>query len=349
MNDKDLSITRNIALFVDVENLVRLAYDNGLPVDLEPVVTKLSEDGRVTIRRAYGDLYAACQGNGKSIGEIRKMLQQNFVQFEDIPFINKHKNMADMRLAIEALSLAYSYENISNFAIVSSDKDYMPLISKLRELGKYITGIGANPDLVNKVYVSSCDEFIYYSTLFARSFTHGEAIVGQFDRDGLLDQYMVLLCKALSVLDERGGKTVAAAIAPLMKRMRPDFDLTLVGLSNFRELANLAEGQGLIAKEQHGGDILLRLAASADEFKKMQQSIYEFKADNLDSAVLAYKNYFENKLKCRIPTKAQRESIYDHTVKIIITTCSKDMPKGLVEISNEVEVPLFAFWTYSGH
>ena len=46
----------NIALFVDAENLIGTAMDVGLPVDLAPIVGKLLETGRITVRRAWSSV-----------------------------------------------------------------------------------------------------------------------------------------------------------------------------------------------------------------------------------------------------------------------------------------------------
>ncbi|MEW6219006.1 MAG: NYN domain-containing protein [Thermodesulfobacteriota bacterium] len=156
----------NIALFIDMENLVRAALDIALPVDFAPVISRLLQMGRLTMRRAFGDLDAACRNDRMLRAGLRRMLYENLIGFEDIPYVTRYKNTADMRLVVEALATAYTYPYISHFALVASDRDYLPLINKLRELGKRIIGIGASPDTVNPIYVKSCDIFIHYSSLF---------------------------------------------------------------------------------------------------------------------------------------------------------------------------------------
>ena len=40
------------------------------------------------------------------------------------------------------MDLAYSKDHIDTFVIVSGDSDFSPLVSKLKELGKHVIGLG---------------------------------------------------------------------------------------------------------------------------------------------------------------------------------------------------------------
>ena len=117
------------------------------------VINKLleeSSDPKIRIRRAYGDIYAAVKLLKKHVGEeklrglhwsIRNNLAENLVQIADTPYL-KSKNSADMWLTADALSIAHTSPAIDQFAILSSDRDYIPLILKLQGLGKEVIGIG---------------------------------------------------------------------------------------------------------------------------------------------------------------------------------------------------------------
>ncbi len=135
---QDLKGTEKIALFIDIENFIGFSNNLQLPIDLAPVIKKLTETGRVLFRRSFGDLSQSLYATGQinRLYHIRQMLQRNLVQHEDVPYDSKYKNSSDIRLVVEALSTAFSYPDITTFAIVSGDRDYIPLFSKLRELGK---------------------------------------------------------------------------------------------------------------------------------------------------------------------------------------------------------------------
>ncbi len=134
--------TESMAILVDIENLIVGVGKLGLPIDIGKVVTKLRgeySDLSIRIRRAYGDIYAAVKMLQRHVGEentkglhaaIRGNLGENLVQIADTPYL-KSKNSADMWLAVDALSIAHTMPGIERFAIVSSDRDYIPLILKL--------------------------------------------------------------------------------------------------------------------------------------------------------------------------------------------------------------------------
>src|SRR5207247_2208435 len=74
------------------------------------------------------------------------------------------KNSADIRLCVDAMDLAYSKEHINTFVVVSGDSDFSPLVSKLKELGKHVIGLGMQ-DSTSDLLRDNCDEFIYYEDL----------------------------------------------------------------------------------------------------------------------------------------------------------------------------------------
>lgn len=305
----------SIALVIDMENFVRSALSIGLPINLEPVVKKVLEQGRIVVRRAYGDLDAACRSDQGLRRQMRDMLYRNLVQFEDIPSITQQKNTADMRMAVDTLSLAFTNPGITGFAIVSSDRDYVPLILKLRELGKQIIGIGAHRDAVNSVYVQSCDTFHYYANMF--EMVQGTApVLSESDDKALMESYLTLLQHATRVIVERGDRPLVARVAPLMRQLQPDFDPKMVNLSTVKDLIEVAEKRGLIGSMQYGSDVLITLPETTPAAPRPAAPIV-VEAPNPGNIVTFYKNYFESKLKCPIPPHSVRERIYRAVVMIV--------------------------------
>ena len=52
------------------------------------------------------------------------------------------KNSADIRLAVDAVEACLTKDHIDTFAILSGDSDFSPLVSKLKECGKIVIGVG---------------------------------------------------------------------------------------------------------------------------------------------------------------------------------------------------------------
>src|ERR1051326_3708393 len=92
-----------IALLLDYENLAIGARD-GLgvtPFDFGPLADALADRGRVVVRRAYADWSA--------FDEDRRLMARAQVELIEIPqrIGGSRKNAADIKLAVDAIELAY--------------------------------------------------------------------------------------------------------------------------------------------------------------------------------------------------------------------------------------------------
>jgi uncharacterized LabA/DUF88 family protein len=148
-----------IALFLDYENLAIGARDAlGVSFDLKPVLDALAERGRVISRRAYADWSA--------FDEDRRMLTRGHVELIEIPqrMGASRKNAADIKMAVDALEMAFERDYITTFVICTGDSDLTPLVHKLRELNKKVIGVGIK-DSTSALLPPACDEFLFYDTI----------------------------------------------------------------------------------------------------------------------------------------------------------------------------------------
>lgn len=149
-----------IALFLDYENLAIGARD-GLgvsPFDFGPVADALAERGRVVARRAYADW--------SYFDADRRLLARAQVELIEIPqrIGGSRKNAADIKMAVDAIELAYERSFVTTFAIGTGDSDFTPLVHKLRELDKRVIGIGVQSS-TSALLPPACDEFLFYDRL----------------------------------------------------------------------------------------------------------------------------------------------------------------------------------------
>jgi hypothetical protein len=149
-----------IALFLDYENLAIGARD-GLgvsPFDFGPVADALADRGRVVARKAYADW--------SYFDEDRRLLARAQVELIEIPqrMGGSRKNAADIKMAVDAIELAYERSFITTFAICTGDSDFTPLVHKLRELDKRVIGIGVQSS-TSALLPPACDEFLFYDRL----------------------------------------------------------------------------------------------------------------------------------------------------------------------------------------
>ncbi|MBA3631083.1 MAG: NYN domain-containing protein [Actinomycetota bacterium] len=147
-----------IALFVDFENLAIGARDRGGDLDMSVVMDALSERGRVVVRRAYADWTLFSSHRQGVVAQRIEMIEITQRQG-----MNK-KNAADIKMAVDAIELAFQREFITTFVVASGDSDFTPLVSKLRELNRRVIGIGVEGS-TSELLPGACDEFLFYERL----------------------------------------------------------------------------------------------------------------------------------------------------------------------------------------
>jgi uncharacterized LabA/DUF88 family protein len=149
-----------IALFVDYENLAIGAREalGGMEFNFEPISNALAERGRVVSRRAYADW--------SMFPDARAPMTRSHVELIEIPqrMGATRKNAADIKMAVDAIELAFERDYVTTFVICTGDSDFTPLVHKLRELNKKVIGVGVKGSTSN-LLPPACDEFLFYDNL----------------------------------------------------------------------------------------------------------------------------------------------------------------------------------------
>lgn len=118
---------RQIAILIDYENIATAGHDLRA---ISNLLADLSSFGRTTVRRAYADWI--------HFAKERRSLSKLGVELVEMPAGCGGKNSADMQLAADGMELAYIYSGIDTFVIVSGDRDFIPMASKIRLSGREI-------------------------------------------------------------------------------------------------------------------------------------------------------------------------------------------------------------------
>lgn len=147
-----------IALFIDFENLALGARDRGEKLDMAVVMDALSERGRVVARRAYADWNLFSEHRQGLVAQQIEMIEVS----QRTGMVRK--NAADIKLAVDALELAFERDYITTFVIASGDSDFTPLVLKLRELNRQVIGVGVEGS-TSELLPGACDEFLFYERL----------------------------------------------------------------------------------------------------------------------------------------------------------------------------------------
>jgi len=209
-----------IAVFIDFENIALWAEREFYDFELTPLIEYLQSRGPAVVKRAYGDW--------SRFSRYRDELMNLSIDLIQIYGVRPGKNRADIRLAIDAFEVAMTRPHIQNFVIVSGDSDFGPLVSKLREYGRYTLGIGPR-NITHHLLVNSCDEFVYLETVLGETETvDGPATTEREDA-------RLTLVKALQAHGQRGELPVLAAkLKQSMLLMSPAFNEANFGYSQFK-------------------------------------------------------------------------------------------------------------------
>ncbi|MET0250347.1 MAG: NYN domain-containing protein [Sphingobium sp.] len=117
----------NVALLIDADNASAAHFDS--------VMTVLAELGTVNIRRAYGNWSKTTLKTWAALSVAQAIEPQQ--QFD----LTKGKNATDMKMTIDAMDLMAS-GRVDGFGLMSSDSDFTPLVTRLRQQGIPVYGFG---------------------------------------------------------------------------------------------------------------------------------------------------------------------------------------------------------------
>jgi uncharacterized protein (TIGR00288 family) len=230
---------KSLAVFIDFENLA-LGFQNRRDrFDIGRVLERLVEKGKVVVKKAYADW--------SRFGPYTQPLHEAAIELIEIPKRSQTgKNSADIRMCVDAMDLAYNKDHIDTFVIVSGDSDFSPLVSKLKENGKHVIGLGTQ-DSTSELLRDNCDEFIYYEDL-GKSPILAPALPVHLS-EAKRKAFTLLMESLLALRRENKENLWSSMIKDTMKRKKPSFNETYHGYRTFSELLQDAQTEGLLELE----------------------------------------------------------------------------------------------------
>lgn len=139
---------KKIALLIDCDNVSYKSIDG--------VINELAKYGAVNIRRAYGDWKSPqLQGWEEKLHPFAITPIQQFAY-------TKGKNATDAKMIIEAMDLLYT-QDLDAFALMTSDSDFTPLVSRILTSGLKVYGFGE--EKTPEPFIDSCSQFIFIEKL----------------------------------------------------------------------------------------------------------------------------------------------------------------------------------------
>src|SRR5512136_1003532 len=228
---------RSLAVFIDFENLaLGFKGKKDKRFDIQKVLERLVEKGKIIVKKAYADW--------ADYAEYKKPLHEAAIELIEIPKrAMTGKNSADIRLCVDAIDLCYSKEHIDTFVIVSGDSDFSPLVSKLKENGKRVIGLGMK-ESSSHLLIDNCDEFIYYEDL-ERPLGIPPKIEQELP-EKKKEAFQLLVDSVLALVRENKEVLWSSMVKETMKRKKPSFNESYHGYRTFSDLLEDAEKEGII-------------------------------------------------------------------------------------------------------
>lgn len=144
--------TKKFAVLIDA--------DNSSIGAISSVLEEVAKYGIASVKRVYGDW------SNETLKKWRDVLLPHAITPVQQFAYTKGKDATDMILIIDAMDLLYAGA-LDGFCIVSSDSDFTPLASRIRENGLSVYGFGkkSTPEAFKK----ACDKFIFIENLISEN------------------------------------------------------------------------------------------------------------------------------------------------------------------------------------
>ena len=233
----------NVAVLIDYENV-------GMDA-IQYLLDRLSDVGRVIIKRAYGDWSAKRSSQDQ-------LIELGIEAVHQYRSNNSGKNSSDIRLAIEAIDLLH-VSPIDTFVIVSSDSDFVPLVGKLRSSGKTVIGSGRR-EATSSTLVRSCDRYIFLDEAKAAVNSSPRRYRGRNGPSINKADVYALLSRAHEASTDDSGSVGGSKLYQTMCRIDPGFDFKAIGYRSFTQFLESFGGQVGITRPSNGGDIQVQLS-----------------------------------------------------------------------------------------
>lgn len=233
--------TKKLAVLIDA--------DNSSVSSIGLILEEIAKYGIASVKRVYGDW------SSESLNKWRDILLPHAITPVQQFAYTTGKDATDMGLIIDAMDLLYSGA-LDGFCIISSDSDFTPLASRIRESGLVVYGVGRKQ--IPEAFRKACDKFIYVENLVEdeKPILENKTVVDQkeiikepakkiIEKDvtQTVDRATLnLIYKAVKDNSDESGWANLSVVGQYISMVRPDFDARNYGrtkLSGLIKMLNL--------------------------------------------------------------------------------------------------------------
>lgn len=220
---------RNAALLIDFDNIT-LGVRSDLGKELKTLLNSEIFSGKVAVRRAYADW--------RRYPNYVVPLTEASIDLIFAPaYGTSKKNATDLRMAVDAIELAFMRPEIGTFILLTGDSDFSSCVIKLKEYGKYVIGVGMR-DSSSDLLIQNCDEYYSYHAL--------SGLVREGDQGNARRDPWLLVREAVQKMAAAGDSMRTDRLKQVMIDLDPNFDEKDEGYSKFSKFVQVAAEKGLI-------------------------------------------------------------------------------------------------------
>ncbi|HEX5075708.1 MAG TPA: NYN domain-containing protein [Gemmatimonadaceae bacterium] len=220
----------NAALLIDFDN-VTMGIRSDLQQELRHLLGSEIIKGKVAVQRAYADWRRYPQ-------YIVPLAESSIDMIMAPAYGSSKKNATDIRLAVDAMELVFTRPEIGTYILLSGDSDFASLVTKLKEYGKYVIGVGIR-ESSSDLLVMNCDEYYSYNAL-AGLVKAGDEEVVKYDP-------WELVSEAIKRMSQNGDVMRSDRLKQVMQEIDNSFDEKNLGISKFSRFCLEAAQRGLIS------------------------------------------------------------------------------------------------------
>jgi len=221
----------NAALLIDFDN-VTMGIRSDLGKELRTLLGSDIIKGKVAVQRAYADWRRYPQ-------YMVPLAESSIDTIQATAYGSSKKNATDIRLAVDAVELVFTRPEIGTYILLSGDSDFASLVTKLKEYGKYVIGVGIR-ESSSDLLVMNCDEYYSYNALAGLVKSVDDEPARKWDP-------WELVTEAVSRMKRNGDVMRSDRLKQVMQEMDSTFDEKDLGMAKFSRFVQDAVQRGLLS------------------------------------------------------------------------------------------------------
>src|SRR6476661_2917601 len=239
----------NAALLIDFDN-VTMGIRSDLGNELRTLLGSDIIKGKVAVQRAYADWRRYPQ-------YIVPLAESSIDMIMAPAYGSSKKNATDIRLAVDAMELVFTRPEIGTYILLSGDSDFASLVTKLKEYGKYVIGVGIR-ESSSDLLVMNCDEYYSYNAL--------AGLVKNSEEEEATKKWdpWELVTEAVNRMKRNGDVMRSDRLKQVMQEIDSTFDEKDLGMAKFSRFVQDAVQRGLLsATKLENGQLEIGLPSGA--------------------------------------------------------------------------------------